>query len=290
METAVGVFDSRERAAEAVKELIQHQIPEQAIAFLTCSESEAKSFAKELGTYADVFVGGAVGATAGCLGVALAIIPGFGEVFALGVGGAALLGYLVSQAAESLAKGLAEEPGTPKPPSRGAVPLDATHFLHVLKGDRSLVLVQSEFHDVASAATSVLNRLGLNKQMLTGWTVQNSTREVDGVTVVELRGRIAFKDGHAKLRELVANLVAKGAKKVVLNMKNVDAVDSSGLGEMVKGHVALRKIGGHLKLANLNTPVSDLLRWTLLNKVFEVYDDDLAAIKSFSVGREAAAS
>jgi hypothetical protein len=54
----------------------------------------------------------------------------------------------------------------------------------------------------------------------------------------------------------------------------------------VKGHVATRKIGGHLKLANLNAQVSDLLRWTLLNKFFEVYDDDLAAIKSFSVGGE----
>jgi hypothetical protein len=66
---------------------------------------------------------------------------------------------------------------------------------------------------------------GLTSSWLTAWTAGNSTRQVDGVTVVESRRRIAFKDGHAKLRELIANLVATGAKKVVLNMKNADSVD-----------------------------------------------------------------
>ncbi len=61
METAIGVFDSREKAEQAVKELLDHQIPERAIVFLTRSESEAMNFGKGLGTYAGAFLGGAVG-------------------------------------------------------------------------------------------------------------------------------------------------------------------------------------------------------------------------------------
>jgi len=147
METAIGVFDSRERAEEAVKELLEKQIPEQAIIFLTRSESEAMSFGKEIGSYAGGFLGGAVGTTAGCVGAALALIPGFGQVFALGVGGAALLGYLGSKAGASIAKGLAEQPSTPKPTSDERAREEAAHLLEVLKSGRSLVLVQSEFHD-----------------------------------------------------------------------------------------------------------------------------------------------
>ncbi len=110
METAIGVFDSRETAEQAVKELIQSHVPQESIIFLTRSETEAMSFGKGLGKYAGGFMGGALGATAGCVGAALAMIPGFGQVFALGVGGAALLGYLGSRAGASLAEGVADEP------------------------------------------------------------------------------------------------------------------------------------------------------------------------------------
>src|SRR5271168_2460465 len=148
METAIGVFDSRERAEQAVKELVGHHVPQDSIVFLTRSESEAMSFGKDLGQYVGGFMGGAVGVTAGCVGAALALIPGFGQVFALGVGGAALLGYLGSRAGESFAKGIAEEPAAPKPTSEDKSAEEASHFLEVLKSGRSLVLVQTEFHDV----------------------------------------------------------------------------------------------------------------------------------------------
>src|SRR6266478_7646423 len=98
METTIGVFDSRERAEQAVKALIEHHVPQESIVFLTRSETEAMGFGKDMGKFVGGFMGGAVGATAGCVGAALALIPGFGQVFALGVGGAALLGYLGSRA------------------------------------------------------------------------------------------------------------------------------------------------------------------------------------------------
>jgi anti-sigma B factor antagonist len=288
METAIGVFDSRERAEEAVKELVQKQIPEQAIIFLTRSESEAMNFGKEIGSYAGGFMGGALGATAGCIGATLALIPGFGQVFALGFGGAALLGYLGSKAGASITKSLAEEPGQPQPSSDDKAGENAAYFLEVLKSGRSLVLVQSEFHDVAQAASAILDRHSLGKYVPSAEKTQSSTRKIDGVTVVDFRGRIAFGDGNTKLREAISNLSAAGVNKVLLNLQEVDFVDSSGIGEIVKAHMAIRKQGGHLKLACLTKPVSDLLQSTALNKLFEIYADEATAVRSFENAASAA--
>lgn len=284
METTIGVFDSREKAEQAVKELIQHQIPEKAIVFLTSSESEAMAFGRDLGTYAGGFLGGAVGVTAGCVGAAIALIPGFGQVFALGVGGAALLGYLGSKAGGSIAKNISEseDPSKPKAASLESSE-EASHLLEVLKNGRSVVLVQTEFHDVAAAATSILNRLGMPAQAAASTSASDSsTRESEGITVVDFRGRIAFGSGNTQLRETVANLVAAGKRKVLLNLKEVDFVDSSGIGEMVKGHMALRKNGGQLKLCGLTKTVSDLLQATSLNKLFDIHPDEPSAVKAFN--------
>ena len=290
METAIGVFDSRERAEEAVKTLLQKQIPEQAIIFLTRSESEAMSFGKGIGSYAGGFLGGAVGTTAGCVGAALALIPGFGQVFALGVGGAALLGYLGSKAGASIAKGVAEDPRAPKPASDEKGGESASHLLEVLKSGRSVVLVQTEFHEVAEAATKILDQYGLGKQVAgPGAKTQVSTRQVGGVTIIDFRGRIAFGEGNTKLRETINNLSAAGVNKVLLNLKEVDFVDSSGIGEMVKGHMTLRKMGGQMKLTTLSKTVNDLLQATALNKLFEIYPDESAAVASFGTGSRASA-
>ncbi|MGC0778936.1 MAG: STAS domain-containing protein, partial [Candidatus Acidiferrum sp.] len=238
METAIGVFGSRESAEEAVKELLKQHVPEESIVFLTRSESEAMSFGKGLGEYAGGFLGGALGATAGCVGATLALIPGFGQVFALGVGGAALLGYLGSKAGGSLAKGIAEEPAAPKPASSEKSGEEGAHLLEVLKQGRSVVVVRTEFRDVAAAATGVLDRLGLGMQAPTTTKSQTSTRQDGDVTIIDARGRIAFGEGTTKLRETIANLVASGRRKVVLNCKEVDYVDSSGMGEIVRSHLA----------------------------------------------------
>jgi len=281
METAIGVFDSREHADAAVKELLQKHVPEESIVFLTRSESEAMSFGKELGTYAGGFIGGAVGTTAAVVGATLALIPGFGQVFALGVGGAALLGYLGSKAGGNLAKGISEEPGAPKPASSEKSGEEGAHLLEVLKEGRSVIVVRTEFHDVAATACGVLDKLGLGKQAPTTTKSQTTTRQAEDVTIIDARGKIAFGEGATKLRETVANLIASGAKKIVLNLKEVDYVDSSGMGEIVRCHMAVRKQGGQLKVANLSKMVSELLQATSMNKVFDIQADEDSAIRSF---------
>jgi anti-sigma B factor antagonist len=282
METAIGVFDSRERAEQAVKQLVEQHVPQESIIFLTRSESEAMSFGKDLGQYVGGFMGGAVGVTAGCVGAALALIPGFGQVFALGVGGAALLGFLGSQAGGALVEKISEDPGKPAPTSEEKSAAEAEHLLEVLESGRSLVLVQSEFHEVIGAASGVLDRLGLGIQTPTATKPQVSTRQVDGVHIVDLRGKIAFGAGNTLLRETLAGLSAAGSTNVLLNLKDVDFIDSSGIGELVRAHMGIRKNGGQLKLVNLSQIVSDLLTATSLNKVFVIERDEASAVRSFA--------
>jgi anti-sigma B factor antagonist len=281
VEIAIGIFDSTERAEQAVKDLRQSQIPGQAIIFLTGSENEAMSFTKELGAYVGGVMGGAVQFTAGQLGAALAMVPGFGQVYAIGLGAAALLHYWGSKVgATAVKRSLEASRFTLTAPELSAI--DAAYFVDVLKHGRSIVMVQTKFHDVAAEATAILDRLGIGKQAPSTSKGESSTRCVEGVTIVDLRGRIDFGDGSKRLRETLGELVNRNTKKVLLNMKEVDFVDSSGIGEMVRGHVQLAKIGGQLKLVNLSKHVNMLLQVTSLNKVFEIFDNEPSGIKSFA--------
>src|SRR5271156_1811969 len=93
----MGVFTSRDRAEQALKALLEHGVPEREIVFLSRSESEAVALGKEIGGTAGGLAGGAGGRGAGEEGASLARIPGLGQVFAVGVGAAALLGFLGKQ-------------------------------------------------------------------------------------------------------------------------------------------------------------------------------------------------
>jgi anti-sigma B factor antagonist len=109
-----------------------------------------------------------------------------------------------------------------------------------------------------------------------------STRLVGGVTIVDLSGRIVLGDGSAGLRDLVHKLVNEGNKKILLNLRNVDYIDSSGLGELVSSFTNMRSKGGELKLLNLTKRVRDLLQITKLYTVFDITDDEATSVKSFS--------
>ena len=109
METAIGVFASRDHAQEAVKELRERGVREESIVFLTRSETEAKTIAKELGTFVGGFVGGAAGITTGIVAASL-LLPGIGTVFALGFGAAALLGLAGAGAGASVSSAAAHDP------------------------------------------------------------------------------------------------------------------------------------------------------------------------------------
>jgi anti-sigma B factor antagonist len=107
------------------------------------------------------------------------------------------------------------------------------------------------------------------------------TRQVDSINVVDLSGRITLGEGCSQLRELIRDLLAKGHKKILLNLGEVTYIDSSGIGELVSGFTAVSNQGGQLKLLNLTKKVQDLLQITKLLTVFDVHDDEAKAIASF---------
>lgn len=112
-------------------------------------------------------------------------------------------------------------------------------------------------------------------------TMKTSTRQMDGITVVDLSGRITLGEGSVILRDTVRDLLGKGQKKILLNLGDVTYIDSSGIGELVSAFTSVRNQGGELKLLNLTKKVHDLLQITKLYTVFDVKDDEAAAIAAF---------
>ena len=113
-------------------------------------------------------------------------------------------------------------------------------------------------------------------------TMKASTRQMDGITVVDLSGRITLGEGSVVLRDTIRDLVGKGNKKILLNLGDVTYIDSSGIGELVSAFTTVRNQGGELKLLNLTKKVHDLLQITKLYTVFDVKDDEATAISAFA--------
>ncbi|MGA7631679.1 MAG: STAS domain-containing protein [Terriglobales bacterium] len=280
METAIGVFASRDNAEGAVKELRERGVPEDSIVFLTRSENEAKKMAKEFGAYLGGFVGGAAGMTTGVVAATL-LLPGIGTVFALGFGAAALLGVAGAGAGASAGAAALNDKQTPQPTKDDKSSEDIEFFREVLKEGRSLIVIRTESQELATAACGILDRLGMGMQGQTPVKMQTATREVGAVTVVDITGRITLGEGNVILREIIRDLAEKGKKAVVLNLGEVQYMDSSGVGELVKAHTTTRSRGGQLKLANLNKRVHDLLEMTRLSTIFDIQKDESSAIRSF---------
>ena len=113
-------------------------------------------------------------------------------------------------------------------------------------------------------------------------SVKLSTRQVGNVTVIDVAGRITLGEGSSALRETLREMVAKNQNKILLNLADVTYIDSSGIGELVSGYTTVTNTGGALKLLNLNKRVKDLLQITKLYTVFEVHEDEAAAIRSYA--------
>ena len=108
-----------------------------------------------------------------------------------------------------------------------------------------------------------------------------ASREVDGVVVLDLGGRITLGEGSVQLREAVRGLIGKSKKKILLNMAEVNYIDSSGLGELVSAYTTAKNQQAEVKLLKLTKKVHDLLQLTKLYTVFDIKDDEATAIASF---------
>jgi anti-sigma B factor antagonist len=113
-------------------------------------------------------------------------------------------------------------------------------------------------------------------------SVKLTNRQVGDVTVIDAAGRITLGDGASTLRDDIRDLAAKGDKKILMNLSEVSYIDSSGIGELVSGFTTVTNHGGQLKLLGLSKRVKDLLQITKLYTVFEVFEDEAAAVRSFT--------
>jgi anti-sigma B factor antagonist len=113
-------------------------------------------------------------------------------------------------------------------------------------------------------------------------SVKLTNRQVGDVTVIDVSGRITLGEGSSTLRDSLRDLVKKNHKKILLNLKDVSYIDSSGIGELVSAYTTITNQGGKLKLLGLTHRVKDLLQITKLYTVFDVHDDEAHAVRSFA--------
>jgi anti-sigma B factor antagonist len=287
METVIGVFASRERAEESVKELIARHVPQDTIIFLTRSESETMTLGKSLGAYAGGLVGGASGLMSGVVAATLFSIPGIGQVFALGIGATAALGLAGSEVGKMLSAkpnlSLETAMETPQPSPGEKACEDLTFFAEVLQEGRSLLVVRTDSQEIAKVAAGILDRMGISERWCMSMKMQVASRQIGDISVVDVRGRITVGEGNIMLREFVTRLVENGNKRILLNLQGVEYVDSGGLGELVRTHTTLQKQGGQLKMVNVNQRVLELLKLTSLHKIFDVHKDEASAVQSFEL-------
>jgi len=111
--------------------------------------------------------------------------------------------------------------------------------------------------------------------------LQGTCREVGDVAIVDFSGKITLGEGSAMLRKMVRELITAGRRKILLNLADVDYIDSSGIGELVGAYTSVRSASGELKLVYLTKRVHDLIQITRLFTVFDVQADEAAAVRSF---------
>jgi anti-sigma B factor antagonist len=111
--------------------------------------------------------------------------------------------------------------------------------------------------------------------------LQGTCREIEDIAIIDFSGKITLGEGSSTLRRTIRDLIDKGHRKIVLNLYDVDYIDSSGIGELVSGYTTVRNVEGELKLLHLTKRVHDLLQITRLFTVFDVQSDEESALKSF---------
>jgi anti-sigma B factor antagonist len=110
-------------------------------------------------------------------------------------------------------------------------------------------------------------------------------RKVGDVTVLDIEGKILLGEGNVQLKRKIDELVERNEIRVVLNLEQVPYMDSGGLGEIVRSYTTATRVGGNLKLLNATKRISDLLTITKLITVFEVFENEDAAVQSFGLGK-----
>ncbi len=109
-----------------------------------------------------------------------------------------------------------------------------------------------------------------------------SNRKSGGVSIVDISGRVTLGETASALREMIRQMARAGERQILLNLSDLNYLDSSGMGVMVSSFATINSLGGHLKLTSLSNRVKDLLLITKLYTVFEIFEDESTAVASFA--------
>jgi len=206
------------------------------------------------------------------------------------VGAAALLAYLGKQTGEAVGEKVGKGEHLHAPATAETAAEDHETFLEVLREGRSLIVVRTESAATARAASQVLDAETIATKPASTRKMQAGIRQVSAdVTAIDVKGRIVIGEGNVMLREMIQQLVEGGNRRVLLVLEDVEHIDSSGIGELVRAHTAIRRASGQLKIVHPSAKVDEMLHMTMLHKVLDVHPDEASAIQSFSGGSAAAA-
>jgi anti-sigma B factor antagonist len=106
-------------------------------------------------------------------------------------------------------------------------------------------------------------------------------REIDAVTIVDLKGFIMLGESSALVRTTFQELINNDQRQIILNLREVSRIDSAGVGELVAAYILAKKRGGKVKLLNPSPKIYDMLKLTQLSKIFEIYADEALALRSY---------
>jgi len=274
--TSIGIFISSDQAENAVNELLAASVPEEHILLLTPDTPHHRG--KTVGKY----LGGALGTSAGLtLGLATAtlLVPGVGQVVAIGLGASALLGLGGVTAGKSVGAGIDAvvdaEHATDVP--------DAAYFRNILQQNRSVIVVHTSDPAIHADASEILNRLSIPAESDdVRPPTQVTRRYVNDVLVIALSGRMVLGDANATFHDFLHEAIDKGSHKILVDLTNVTYIDSSGIGELVNAHIQVKKFGGKLKLARLSPKVREMMHITQLDKVMDIHPDEARALAAFA--------
>ncbi len=285
METAIGVFPTCEEAEEALKDLLEHGVPHESVVYLTRSENDATSMGKQFGASGGAVENGMAEGSEVTPATSLLTIPRIGAVFAVGPDSATLLGVGLGVAeangGSASAEGNGEEGEGPLIKAAADSLEDLALFNRVLNEGYSVIIVRTEFPEIAAIGCEILNRLSLRMKKSSTSISMVTIREVNGPVVAYVVGRIALAEGTLLLRDMVQDFLRRGNDQIILDLNDVDFIDSAGLGELVRSHAAVRGQGGQLKLVNPSANVWDLLKITKLDQVFDIPPDEASALAGF---------
>jgi anti-sigma B factor antagonist len=271
MKTAVGVFSNLDRAEQAIRALLQNRVPPERITFLTRSEPEANSIGKRLQNEGILQLNTGTPARFSVLSVS-----GIGPVL---VQGPDVADIFDQSARTNLPANVPASNDPWRQTSSTGSEDDAAFFRRMLIDGCSVIVVRSDSNQVAMAACEVLDKLSLGIQKHGTGKSGVSVRQVPGAAIATFSGKLALDDGCRLLRETVRAFLDGGQRRILMDLAQVNFLDSAGLGELVRTHVAVRGRGGQLTLVNPSPNVRRLLRLTKVDQVFDIAPDEISALR-----------